>query len=487
MTNRANRDHNRIIRLLTSILTIMMCVSVCLTLVPQITDEAEAETVTDTVTVKIGYWGMPETQYVEKATFHWTELKKSLGLYEQAYSYFQGKENGSYKTVVVSARGFYLEDILNLAGVNTSDMQNISFYTNDYGAGAFTSFTPYQLFEEPRYYYDNMASYMVNEYNDLGILTGYSIDPAIDQNKERVETMLALESSWATYEAGTQNTSPSFTNLGTSTRFRLLFGQNDPGEQRTNQSAKYVHTVAITIDGTPTIKTEGLKLGQIKLSNKVGKHKTTFHVAADEAMLSLIMENIVWESSDNKVLQINNVDMKKSKKYDDAVQVTIEYEVFVEGGSATISGTMGGAMSGVTLAGSRLETSDDAPDDTKMDDKKTKPESDSKKQNDSSGSDKTSSKIGKLSLIEDGIQTADAETSVTPAASQPETGMLTAMDLEDIMSTDVKPTQIKPIEDCRKFAPFIFGGFGGLLALGGVTSAASFKSQTKGPWSFRRK
>ncbi|MDO4868792.1 MAG: hypothetical protein Q4A65_00670 [Bacillota bacterium] len=477
----SKKRRNSIKRFVTGLLAAAVCFAVCMTLIPQINGEAEAETVTDTVTVKVGYWGMKETEYVEKDTFHWTELRDSLGLYEQAYSFFQGKEDGSYKTVVVSAKGFYLEDILALAGVNMSDMKNISFYTNDYGAGVFTSFTPYQLLQEPRYYYDNMASFIVNEYNDLGILTGYSIDPEVENNKERVNTMLALESNWATYEAGTENTSPSFTNLGTGSRFRLLFGQNAPDEKRTNQSAKYVHTIAVTIDGAPTIKTDGLKMGQIKLSDKVGKHTTTFNVAADEAMLSLIMDNIVWESSDKKVLQINSVDMDKSTKYADAVQVTIKYEVFVEGGDATITGTMGGAMEGVELSGSEIRTSADAPDDT---------QNEKKKKNNSGGSS-SDSKIGKLSLDGNGTKTASSGGASRPQQAPNDTAsrsdMLTAMDLEDVMTTDTKASQIKPTDDSRKYAPFIAGGMGGLLILGGATAAASFKSQTTGLWIFRKR
>ena len=327
-----------------------------------------------------------------------------------------------------------------------------------------------------------MASYMMNEYNDLGMLVGYSLDPAIQQNKERVETMLALESNWATYEAGTQNTSPSFTNLGTGSRFRLLFGQNDPEEKRTNQSAKYVHTVAVTIDGTPTIKTDGLGLGIIKLSNKIGKHKTKFHVAADEAMLDLIMENIRWESSDDRVLRIDAVKMKKSQKYADAVQVTIEYEVLVEGGEASITGSMNGALSGVELSGSTIATADDAPAD-----KPTNDDSDKDKDKDnpnSGGSDKNSNKIGKLSLTKDGTETAMAETYAPP---QPKSGMLTAMDLEDIMVDNANPAQIKPTNDAKKYAPFIACGLGGMLALGGAAAAMSFKSETTGLWRTRKR
>ena len=113
---------------------------------------AEAETVTDTLTIKIGYWGMSEKEYVTKTEFHWTDLRDMYGgldaMPELAYTYFKGRDSGSYKIVVVAARGALLRDVLDRAGLNMSDVTNISFYTNDYQAGAFASFTPYQLLQE---------------------------------------------------------------------------------------------------------------------------------------------------------------------------------------------------------------------------------------------------------------------------------------------------------------------------------------------------
>ena len=327
-------------------------------------DQVKAETVTDTLTIKIGYWGMPETEYVTKAEYHWTQLQKELPVYEQAYSYFRDKENRSYAVIVAAARGFYLEDILNHAGVNVSDVENISFYTNDYAAGAFTSFTPSQLLSEPRYYYDNLASHINNEFNDAGILTGYSVDPSAYDNREQVPTMLALESNWNTFEAGTENTNPVFSGLSTGSRFRLLFGQTDPTEMRTNQSAKYVHTIALTIPGSPEIKGgSGDYTGKIMLSTKLGRHTVTFDVAADEAMLDTIRQKLVWTSSDDSVLRIENIAMDPSAEYDDAVTVRIDYEVLKEGARAAIQGD----FMGMQLQGSTIETDPAADGDSEQD------------------------------------------------------------------------------------------------------------------------
>ena len=64
--------------------------------------------------------------------------------------------------------------------------------------------------------------------------------------------MLALEDNWATYEPGTEHTAPNYESMGTGNRFRLLFGQSYPTEVRTNQSAKYTHTLFVTLNGTPS-------------------------------------------------------------------------------------------------------------------------------------------------------------------------------------------------------------------------------------------
>ena len=74
-------------------------------------DRSEAETVTDTLTIKIGYWGMEEKDYIEKGTYHWTELQQELNLYEIPYSYFRDRDNGTYKTIVAPGKGFTLEEL----------------------------------------------------------------------------------------------------------------------------------------------------------------------------------------------------------------------------------------------------------------------------------------------------------------------------------------------------------------------------------------
>lgn len=457
---------------------------------------AEADTVTDTITIKVGYWGMPEEDYVEKVTFHWTELDDAYGgalpTYEAAYSFFRDAEDGTYSTVLVSARGFYLEDLLNYAGVNMSDIENISFYTKDHANGAFTSFTYEQLFNEPRYYFEDLPSKIRNEYNRAGILTGYTLDDSVWDSKVRVGTMLALESTWAQYDVGTEHAFPNFENMGAGTRFRLLFGQNEPTEGRTNQSAKYVHTIALTIPGTPSVKankeTGNTGSGKIYLSNKVGKHRVSFNVASDEAMLDSIMGNLVWQSSDETVLRIGNVSMTPSEQYNDAVTVVIDYEVLKEGGNATINGSyMDMQLEGQSLVtddrGNEEEGDEDRDDEDKDDGKD--PQGSGKDGNDKGGSgseDKsgagnssTAQDRRNLSLVQSGGTVR--ETALPQEAAAEEGPRMVSMDLDNIFAPE-EETIITRKDHSREYIPYICAGLGGLLVLGGAASALQFQTQT---------
>ena len=465
---------------------VISCVLISLCIMLSAAGDTDAETVTDTLAIKIGYWGMDESDYVTKAEFHWTELQAMYGdaddLPEIPYTYFQGKEDGSYKIVVASAKGVLLEDVLNYAGVNISDVKNISFYTNDYSAGAFVSFTPYQLLEEPRYYYDNLAAHINNEYNDLGVLTGYEIDPSAEDAREQVPTMLALESNWSVFEAGTPNTNPSFSGLSTSSRFRLLFGQNAPDETNmTSKSAKYVHTIALTIPGTPEVKGgNGNYAGKIMLSQKVGTHTVQFDVASDEAMLDSIMDKLVWTSTDETVLRIDDVRMGRSAEYDDAVTVQIDYTVLKEGNAG-----INGNYMGMDLSGSVIETDENAPEDAgdQPDQEKEKTAGDQKKPssgkqgNGGSASGTAGNGNKRYSLTKNNGNVSRAVTPAGGAAAQQEESKMVSMDLESIFDPEEKETRIVAADNSRKYIPYLCGGIGALMALGGTASALQFKSQ----------
>ena len=226
----------------------LLCLSLCL-------GAEAAGTVTDTLTVRVGYYGMEQDRYVEVATYHWSELYDALPLHNEAYSFFRSTDDGTYNTVIDSAYGFYLADLLDYAGIYSGDIAVVAFYTRDQSVGFFTSFTYADLFGTQRYYYNDLSAHISPVYDENGTLTGYDGDEAWN-DCWTVQPMLALEDSWVSYEIGTEHTAPNYSSLGTGNRFRLLFGQSYPLECRTNQSAKYTHTLFITLQGAPKITEE---------------------------------------------------------------------------------------------------------------------------------------------------------------------------------------------------------------------------------------
>lgn len=113
----------------------LLCLSLCL-------GAEAAGTVTDTLTVRVGYYGMEQDRYVEVATYHWSELYDALPLHYEAYSFFRSTDDGTYNTVIDSAYGFYLADLLDYAGIYSGDIAGRSRFTPATRASAFSPRSP---------------------------------------------------------------------------------------------------------------------------------------------------------------------------------------------------------------------------------------------------------------------------------------------------------------------------------------------------------
>ena len=278
--------------------------------------------VTDTLTVKVGYYGMKSDKYVEAGTYHWTELSEKLALYDEAYTFYRPGDDGKNRVVVDSARGIHIDELLEYARIDLNDVQSVEFHTRDQEVGAFTSFTWSELFR-PRYYFDNLPKHI-----DLGDSWSYA---------QEVEPMLALEDNWVAYEIGTENVYPDFTHMGTGNRFRLLFGQTEPTECRTNQSAKYVHTVYVTLKGSPKV----VQAPQA-LDGTIGSHTAQLTLSVDDpSLLEHLQELLAFTSSNGAVLRIDGWTVTPDSRYSDLATVSIQYTVLQEG-SASINGNIAG-------------------------------------------------------------------------------------------------------------------------------------------------
>ena len=260
----------------------------------------------DKLTIKIGYYGWSPSDYVEKAVFSASELY-DMGCVTSDYSYW----DGSKRVAIDSSMGVPLSTILDAAGIDQSSIANLDFWTADSGSGAFTSFTWQQLLGTKRYYFNNLPAYF--SYDDGGNVV-CDTDGAWNEAR-RVSPMMALEENWIWYEIGTQDAAGT-DNYGTANRFRLNFGQTDPTEKRTFNSAKMVHTIYVMFSGAPVLTSN-----ETNITGKVGStHQLQVTAAAaDEALEGVVQNNVVWSSSDSSIVQVDEYGNLTFKKEGTAV------------------------------------------------------------------------------------------------------------------------------------------------------------------------
>ncbi len=315
-------------------------------LVPFLIQPASADIVTDTLTVKVGYFGMDPDDYIEVATYQWWELEEALPLHEETYSFFRGdalNRPGEMRTVVDSARGFYLTDLLDYADIYLGDVSSLSFYTRDQEAGSFVSFTAQELFRHDRYYFENLAMHLRDPYLTSDGLV-YDDSEAWDYARV-VEPMLALEDNWANFEISNNETPPNFDGLHAGNRFRLLFGQHEPQATETSKSAKYVHTVLVTLSGTAIYTPD-----PPELDGTIGSHEVTMNVTvSNNKLLDALQQLLRYASSDEGVLRVTGWSIDYSNEYSDLATVTISYDVIAEG-EATINAFIGGSGGSTQLS-----------------------------------------------------------------------------------------------------------------------------------------
>ena len=246
--------------------------------------------------------------------------------------------DGSKRVAIDSSFGVPLTTIIDAAGIDQSSISNLDFWTADSGNGAFTSFTWKQLIGTKRYYFADLASYF--HYNDSG-----KVECDTDEawkHARRVQPMMALEENWTWYEIGTEDATGT-DNLGTANRFRLNFGQADPMEKRTFNSAKMVHTIYVMFSGTPKLTSS-----ESNIEGKVGSDhqlKVTA-AAADEALEKVVQDNIEWSSSDTRIVDVD----------DDG------YLTFNSEGTATIYATSGGGTKKFTVTVTGDEEEEEEPE-----------------------------------------------------------------------------------------------------------------------------
>lgn len=302
---------------------------------------ALADAVTDSVSVCIGYFGWSEEEYVEKARFSWQELDDwyggSLDTHEEFYSY----SNGGGRTYLVFARGFYIRDLLEYAGVDVNSIASIDFFTKDHSNGAYRSFTKYALLDQPRYYFPNLAADP-----ETGELYAWDGGDDLWVGAYQVEPMLALEdyTEWDTsgYDFECYVDESLFS---TGSRFHLFFGQSSPEEAATNSAAKYVYKILVTFAGTPVLSSEESNLDLV-IGSDHALHVTAD--AEDDALSGYVQEHLQYASSDPSVVSVDQYGKLHVNAEGDAVitasfgESSVSVNVHVGSGGASGMGSAAG-------------------------------------------------------------------------------------------------------------------------------------------------
>lgn len=278
---------------------------------------------TDTLTFKVGYFGWDSSEYVEKKTFSVSDIKSMSSNSLRAYSYYDAS---GHRIAIDSAYGADLDTLLNRAGIDNGSISNLAFYTTDSGDGAFATFTMQELVLTDRYYFPDLAAAIGKD----GKYVDSDAKRQLWNNAKKVSVALAYQDKWVWYPAETEGAKPTESGHSTANRFRLCFGQSNPLDYRTFQSAKMVETIYVMFSGTPKLTAD-----ETDLTGKVGStHQVKVTAAAaDDALEEALRNGAKFSSSDESVARVG-------------ADGTIEY---VGEGDAIITITSGGASTQVKV------------------------------------------------------------------------------------------------------------------------------------------
>lgn len=379
----------------------------------------------ESLTVSVGYFGGP---YYQKAVFSEAQLR-ALGTVKADYTFIDNMPS----VVIDHVEGVRLADVMDAAGIDINSIQSFNFWTNDKKGGYYTSLTKSELIDTPRYCYYSLPDNFDSE-------TGTGNASAGDI-KERVETVLALGDDWNRCIAGGEFGS-DYMNLNTNTRYRLIYGQTDTHTRTANSSAKWIHTIEVTLGGAPTVS-----LSDSSLEGKVGSVlRTTASVkAADSAISS--SGKVSWSSSDENVAKV-----------DENGNITVTGE-----GSAVITAAFGKASAQLTVNGS----------------------SDDKKDNDSGGTgnkpDADTDSGGSSAVQEPDASDRPAGDITNPVPSK----VISAGDIGGVqnwrvyeMASDAAPLAQQQEEN--GMLPVMGGAAAGLLCAGAIGRALRFRRDLNG-------
>ncbi|MDR2296624.1 MAG: Ig-like domain-containing protein, partial [Clostridiales Family XIII bacterium] len=254
--------------------------------------------------------------YYEKAVFSLEALWAMDVVYED-YTLIDNMPS----VVIDHVAGVPLAELMDVAGIDLGSIQSFNFWTNDKQGAYYTSLTKSFLLDTPRYRYYSLPD---NFDYDTGAGNAYATADAA-----RVPTVLALADDWNRVLAGASFGS-DYLRLNAHTRFRLVFGQTDAHTRTASSSAKWVHSIEVTLGGAPT-----LTMDASVLDLEVGSRFRSEASLSDTDPVIAANAEILWSSSDESVATV-----------DASGEIAVHGE-----GTATVTARFGGASASVLING----------------------------------------------------------------------------------------------------------------------------------------
>ncbi len=286
----------------------------------------------DTLTITVGYYG---GTYYTKKVFSLADLQ-AMQQVKQVYSYLDNMP----AVCLDSAVGVRLTDILESAGIDVNSIQSFHFYCTDVARTWYLSVNKDYLLDTIRYYYPSLPKCW--NYDEAEATLGAT------NGAVQVDTIIAFQDNWRRFA-----TKANFDQSTDSTCFRLLFGQTDVKTPTSSRSAKWVHTIAVTLGGTPPA---GITLDVSALKLKVG---SKFHLNANlKVENNTTDQRVTWSSSDPSIVSVDS---------NGRIKVLAEGKAVV-----TATTVVGGLTASVVINDLNDSETKGKTDATKVDDKPAK-------------------------------------------------------------------------------------------------------------------
>ncbi len=257
----------------------------------------------DTLTIQAGYFGLP---FVTKAQYSVSDME-AIGVSNALYTM---NSNGGF-LAYAEAEGVLIADLLENAGISVSQINYVNFKASD-GHNASKNYYLSTLLAE-KYAFPTVSQYYSKQ-------DGVTDTDAVWESAVVVPGMLAIQDNYGRVSDFSEYREGEI-ELNSTHRFRLMLGQDYPGQTVASDSIYDINMVMVTYEGSPSLHAAS------EMEVKVGENQTleVSVDSADQAISQMITEGLTYSSSDSSVVKVDS-DGKLIPVGKGEAEITIRYQ-----------------------------------------------------------------------------------------------------------------------------------------------------------------